>query len=146
MGITMELTVKRFEELINRELYDVLQARIAVFVVEQNCPFQEIDGKDFFSYHVFYTEDGRIQAYVRVVEPTPANAEISIGRVLTIKRGTGLGREIMLEGIRSPRKRWARRGFTWRRSPTPRASMNSSAFGRSRTSFWKMIFRTLRCC
>ncbi len=96
----MELTVKHFDQLTTRELYEILQARIAVFVVEQNCPFQEIDGKDFFSYHVFYRDNGQIQAYVRVVEANLGCAEISIGRVLTIARGSGLGRKIMREGIR----------------------------------------------
>ncbi len=96
----MDLTVKHFDELTTRELYDVLQARVAVFVVEQDCPFQEIDGKDFFSHHVFYSENGQIQAYVRVVEPHQGRADVSIGRVLTVKRGTGLGKEIMREGIR----------------------------------------------
>lgn len=96
----MELTVKRFEELTTSELYELLQVRVAVFVVEQNCPYQEIDGKDFFSTHVFYKEEGKIQAYIRVVDKNESCGKVSIGRVLTVKRGSGLGKKLMKEGIR----------------------------------------------
>jgi Predicted acyltransferase len=96
----MELVVKRFEELTVQELYDLLQARVAVFVVEQDCPFQEIDGKDRLAYHVFYRENNQIQAYVRVIEPNESCDLVSIGRVLSLARGQGLGKKIMLEGIR----------------------------------------------
>lgn len=95
----MELVIKRFEELTTRELYDLLRVRTAVFVVEQNCPYQELDGKDFFSYHVFYREDGDIRAYVRVIDPNEGCGMVSIGRVLTVKRGDGLGKKIMLKAI-----------------------------------------------
>lgn len=49
----MDLVVKRFKELSIEELYKILQVRVAVFVVEQNCAYQEIDDKDRYSYHVF---------------------------------------------------------------------------------------------
>jgi len=96
----MELIVKRFEDLTTRELYDLLQVRVSVFVVEQDCPYQELDGKDFLSYHVFYKEDDRIQAYLRVVGPNQSCDKVSLGRVLTVRRGAGLGKKVMLEGIR----------------------------------------------
>ncbi len=95
----MELISKRFEDLTPRELHDVIQARIAVFVVEQGCAYQDLDGKDPISHHVFFRENGRIQAYLRVVDPNPDCELVCIGRVLTIRRGGGLGREIMLQGI-----------------------------------------------
>lgn len=100
----MELIIKRFDELTLTELYSILQARVSVFVVEQNCPYQEIDGKDLYSYHVFYREEGQIQAYVRVVEPDDSCDMVSIGRVLTIKRSSGLGSKIMREGIKVARE------------------------------------------
>ena len=100
----MELTVKHFDDLTTRELYDLLQVRTAVFVVEQNCPYQELDGKDLFSYHVFYKENGLIQACIRVVPPNAACNMVSIGRVLTVRRDAGLGKKIMLEGIRIARE------------------------------------------
>ena len=96
----MELIVKRFEDLTTRELYDLLQVRVSVFVVEQNCPYQELDGKDLLSYHVFYKEDDRIQAYLRVVDPNQGCDKVSLGRVLAVRRGAGLGKKVMLEGIR----------------------------------------------
>lgn len=100
----MELVVRRFGDLTTRELYDLLQARVSVFVVEQNCPYQELDGKDLFSHHVFYRENGRIQAYLRVVEANEGCDRVSIGRVLTLRRGSGLGRDIMVQGIRVARE------------------------------------------
>ncbi len=106
----MELIDKRFEELTPRELYDVLQARAAVFVVEQGCPYQDLDGKDLISHHVFFREGDRIQAYLRVVDPSPHRGMVSIGRVLTIRRGSGLGREIMLQGIRVAKEKMGAAG------------------------------------
>ena len=99
----MELTVKRFEDLTTLELYDLLQARAAVFVLEQDCVYQDLDGKDMFSYHVFYKENGNIQAYIRVVDPNEKCDMVSIGRVLTVNRGAGLGAKIVQEGIRIAR-------------------------------------------
>lgn len=96
----MELIVKQFEELSSLELYEILKARVAVFVVEQHCPYQEIDGKDPACVHVFYRENQQIQAYLRVVPPGISYKNASIGRVLTLQRGSGLGKELMLEGIR----------------------------------------------
>lgn len=100
----MELIVKRFEELTTRELYELLQVRVSVFVVEQKCPYPELDGKDFFSRHVFFREDDRIQAYLRVVEPHPGCERVSIGRVLAVRRGSGLGKQIMVAGIKVARE------------------------------------------
>ena len=102
----MELTVKHFEELTTRELYDLLQARAEVFIVEQDCVYQDVDGKDLASYHVFYKENGRIQACVRVVPPNEKCDMISIGRVLTISRSIGLGKKIMQEGIRVAKEKF----------------------------------------
>lgn len=138
----MDLTVKHFEELTTRELYDVLQARVAVFVVEQNCPFQEIDGKDFFSYHVFYTKNNRIQSYVRVVEPHQGCAEVSIGRVLTIQRGTGLGREIMREGIRVAQEKLNADKIHLEAQTYARGFYEQLGSDKSPTNFWKTIYHT----
>lgn len=69
----MDLVVKRFEELSIEELsieelYKILQARITVFVVEQNCGYQEIDDKDRYSYHVYLKDDTGIKTYLRVID------------------------------------------------------------------------------
>lgn len=96
----MDLVVKRFEELSPDELYEILRIRVAVFVVEQNCAYQEIDGKDPHAYHVFLKDEAGIQAYLRVLDRGISFEEVSIGRVLTRKRKSGLGKRILLEGIK----------------------------------------------
>lgn len=96
----MDLIVKRFEELSVEEIYKILQVRVEVFVVEQNCVYQEIDDKDKYSYHVFQKDDTGIKAYLRVIDKGVSFEDVSIGRVLTLKRGCGLGNIILLEGIK----------------------------------------------
>ena len=90
-----------FDELGAREVHDILQARTAVFVVEQNCVFQDVDGADPASWHLFARRQGAIAAYCRLVPAGVKFAEPSIGRVLTTApaRGTGLGRALMREAI-----------------------------------------------
>ena len=90
-----------FTQLGAREVHDILQARSAVFVVEQNCVFQDMDGADPASWHLFATRQGAIAAYCRLVPAGVKFAEPSIGRVLTAQaaRGTGLGRSLMREAI-----------------------------------------------
>lgn len=96
----MEFVAKSFDRLSLDELYEMLRVRVSVFVVEQNCPYQEIDGKDRKCHHLFYRVDGKIQAYLRVVPPGVSYPEASIGRVLTVSRGDGLGKKLMQEGLR----------------------------------------------
>ncbi len=102
----MELIIKHFKDLTTQELYEILRIRESVFVVEQNCPYQEIDGKDFLAYHVYFKENDQIQAYVRVLRQEPESDKVIIGRVLTVNRGSGLGRKIMLEGIRVAKEKF----------------------------------------
>ena len=83
----MDWFVKHWDELTRDELYDLLAVRTAVFVVEQRCPYQEADGLDRRAWHVFARDGGRGTA--------------QIGRVLTVDRGTGLGRVLMERGIRA---------------------------------------------
>lgn len=96
----MDWFVKHWDELTRDELYDLLAVRTAVFVVEQRCPYQEADGLDRRAWHVF-ARDGEetIQACLRILEPENGTAQI--GRVLTVNRGTGLGRALMERGIRA---------------------------------------------
>lgn len=96
----MEVTTKRFDDLTTYELYELLQARVSVFVVEQKCPYLELDGKDLFSYHVIYKENNTIQAYARVIGKHEDCNMVSIGRVLSVNRGSGLGKKVMTEAIR----------------------------------------------
>lgn len=100
--------VARFEELDAREVHDILQARSAVFVVEQNCVFQDVDGADPASWHLLGREDGALLAYCRLVPPGIKFAEASIGRVLTTEAGRrqGLGRVLMAEAVRRAQALW----------------------------------------
>jgi ElaA protein len=97
-----------FDELGAREVHDILQARAAVFVVEQNCVFQDMDGADLGSWHLFAREGPAIAAYCRVLPPGLKFAEPSIGRVITAApvRGTGRGRELMREALRRCNALW----------------------------------------
>lgn len=102
----MKLKIKHFEELTADELYEILKARQEVFIVEQNCPYVDADGKDKNAYHVFVTENGRVLAALRVLDRGVSFPEVSIGRVITTKRGSGLGREIILSGIRVAKEKY----------------------------------------
>lgn len=102
----MELTVKSFDELTNNELYNILKSRVDIFVVEQNCPYKEIDDKDQMSYHVFYHDGDEILAYLRVVPPGVSFECPALGRVITVRRGVGLGMKILLEGIRVAKEKF----------------------------------------
>lgn len=98
----MEWKLKKYEELSLDELYEISSARIEVFVVEQKCPYQDLDFKDKNSYHLFAKENGKVVAYVRILEKGISFEEVSIGRVLITKdyRGKGLAREMMLKAIK----------------------------------------------
>ena len=96
----MELVIKKFNELTIEELHEILKVRVAVFVVEQNCPYQEVDDKDKYSYHVYLRDENGIQAYLRVIEKNNDSDEVAIGRVIAIKRRCGLGTKILEEGIK----------------------------------------------
>lgn len=93
--------LKRFSELTPQELYEILQLRIEVFVVEQNCPFQDCDDKDQDSWHFMGYANEKLVAYTRLVPPGLAYNEPSIGRVVTSPsvRRTGIGRELMIRSI-----------------------------------------------
>lgn len=97
----MKWIIKKFKELKTEELYNILKIRNEVFVVEQQCAYQDCDGKDKFSYHLFLEENGQIIAYLRILEKGTSYDEISIGRVLVCKehRGKGLAKEMMLKAI-----------------------------------------------
>jgi len=101
----METSVKTFEELTTEELYEILKLRVDVFVVEQECPYEELDGKDMDAYHVIMRDDQGIQAYTRVLQPGVSFKEAAIGRVIARKRRCGLGTAVMEESIRVVRDR-----------------------------------------
>lgn len=99
----MNLSFKwnRLESFTALEMYAVIQAREAVFVVEQQCAYQEADGADAHSWHMRLLADGEFAAYARVVEPGIKYPEPSIGRVMTLAkfRPLKLGRALVAEAI-----------------------------------------------
>ena len=111
--------LSHFDDLSTRELHDIFQARLEVFVVEQKCPFQDVDGADPFCWHLMGFSPAplgegrgegqdRLVAYCRLVPPGTKFAEPSIGRVITLgpARGTGRGRELMDQAIAHAGKLW----------------------------------------
>lgn len=105
MDIRMEVKIKDFSELTTLELYNILKVRSQVFVVEQNCVYQDLDDVDQRSLHVFYERDGKIMAYLRLFYADEEAKMVQMGRVLTLERGTGMGRSIIKDGIRAARRR-----------------------------------------
>jgi ElaA protein len=97
---------KKFDELLPYELYSILQLRNEVFVVEQNCVFQDADNKDQGSYHLMGWNDKMLIAYSRVIPEGVAYDLPSIGRVVTSPsiRGNGTGRLLMEESIKAANK------------------------------------------
>ena len=91
--------VRRFDELTAAQLYALLKARVDVFVVEQRCPYAELDGRDQDAVHVWLEDGEGLQAYLRVLPPGAEAACAALGRVLTLRRGTGLGARILREGL-----------------------------------------------
>lgn len=99
----LKITTKTFEELTTKELYDLLQLRSEVFVVEQDCVYQDLDGKDEKALHVIGKKDNKIVAYTRVFKPDDYFKEASIGRVVVSKeeRQHKYGYDIMEASIKA---------------------------------------------
>lgn len=95
--------IKTFDDLSTKELHSILKARIDVFVVEQNCPYPEIDGSDPQAIHLWAENKGEVVAYCRIFEPGIKYQESSIGRVLTNQkfRKLNLGKTLMKFAINS---------------------------------------------
>jgi ElaA protein len=93
---------KPFAELTLEELYAIMRLRQEVFIVEQNCPYLDADGKDLKSHHLMGYVNNNLVAYSRIVKPGVSYDEVSIGRVVssTQHRGLAYGRQLMVESIR----------------------------------------------
>jgi ElaA protein len=91
-----------FSEFSAAQLYAVLSMRSEVFIVEQNCVYQDMDGVDIDCLHVIgWTSDQQVAAYMRIVPPGRKFAEVSLGRVITSNtaRGTGIGKQLLTRGL-----------------------------------------------
>ncbi|MFM1858111.1 MAG: hypothetical protein RLZ05_1171 [Bacteroidota bacterium] len=94
-------TLQQFSELTNSDLYELLKLRSAIFVVEQNCVFPDMDDKDYSSYHLCGWNNEKLVAYTRLLPPGLAYENCSIGRVVTAAsvRRQGIGRLLMKKSI-----------------------------------------------
>lgn len=97
----LEINIKTFQELTIHELYDLLQLRSEVFVVEQDCVYQDIDGKDQKALHILGYKEHKLVAYTRIFQPGYYFEEASIGRVVVkdAERQHKYGYDIMKASI-----------------------------------------------
>ena len=97
----MQWYIKKFDELTLEELYEIIKLRVNIFIVEQNCPYIECDGKDYSSTHIFAKVENNIVAYARALPPGISYDEASIGRVTVSKdyRRQKLGLELIKKAI-----------------------------------------------
>jgi ElaA protein len=98
----------RLGELSAEQVYAVLAARVAIFVVEQNCAYQDLDGLDADAEHLIAWSGTEVAGYLRVLGPGTRFGDPSIGRIITAQpfRGTGLGRDLVAKGIEHTRLRY----------------------------------------
>lgn len=106
--------VKAFQDLSAAEYFELLYLRVEVFVVEQNCPYQEVDKKDKESFHLFgRINDTQIVAVSRILPKGISYPEVSIGRVALKKkyRGKGIGDELMQQSLKFAQKEFGKQAI-----------------------------------
>ena len=86
------------------ELFEIYKLRVSVFVVEQNCPYQEVDDADRSAYHLWLKDENGIEAYARVLPPGVTFPTAAIGRVIAVKRRCGLGGKIVEAAVNAARE------------------------------------------
>jgi ElaA protein len=91
------ITIKHYNDISKEEFHDIISLRIEVFVVEQDCPYQELDGLDKDAYHLILKEKDVIIGTMRLLKPGVVYDELAIGRVVSSPkhRGKGLGHKMM---------------------------------------------------
>lgn len=107
--MTINWTYKAFHELSVLELYSIIKLRLEVFVVEQNCPYQDADDKDLKAFHLMgYSNSGILICYCRILPQGISYQEVSIGRVVSssLVRGSGAGKLLMEEALRMIEKQF----------------------------------------
>ena len=91
----MEIVILHYSELDRDTLYDILELRMSVFVVEQECAYMDIDGRDADAYHLICRDNGEIKGYLRILKPGALFEEASIGRVIAVDRGKGIASKMV---------------------------------------------------
>lgn len=109
--MSIEWICKHHGDLAKEQLYAILQLRTEVFVVEQRCAYQEVDGLDLQgdTLHLMGWDGNRLVAYLRLLDPQSINGDVVIGRVVTAPsaRGGGLGNQLLLKGLECAAHCWA---------------------------------------
>ena len=101
----MELTVKHFSQLSAEELFEIYRLRVSVFIVEQRCPYQDVDDADRTAYHLWLRDENGIAAYARLLPPGVTFPTAVIGRVIAVRRRCGLGTRIVDAAINAAREK-----------------------------------------
>ncbi len=94
-----QFIIKKYPDLTLNELYMILRLRSEVFIVEQDCVYQDIDNLDQDAIHVWMTVDGKVVAYCRVLKANTYLDEVAVGRVISLERGKGYGLDIFRKGV-----------------------------------------------
>ena len=137
MSIGQELVLhkKSFQELTVDELYELLRVRSEVFVVEQDCVYQDMDGDDQKSIHLWLTVADKVVALARVCPAGTHMKKISIGRVITTIRGKGYGKQIMLYAIDAAKEHFGARLIDIEAQEYAKGFYESVGFRRSSDAF-----------
>ena len=101
----MELTVKHFSQLSAEELFEIYRLRVSVFIVEQRCPYQDVDDADRTAHHLWLRDENGIAAYARLLPPGVTFPTAAIGRVIAVRRRCGLGTRIVDAAINAAREK-----------------------------------------
>lgn len=100
--VTDGFSIRSFDMLTARELYEILRARADVFVGEEKILYPDADGIDYRCVHVFCTDaDGTVTAYLRMYPKEGESGVVQMGRVLTRVHGTGLGRKLLETAVQT---------------------------------------------
>ena len=102
--MTVDWVCKHHNDLGKEQLYAILRLRNEVFVVEQKCIYQDIDGQDLLgdTHHLMAWKDDELVAYLRLLDPDTQGGDVVVGRVIVAPaaRGTGLGHRLMIEALK----------------------------------------------
>lgn len=131
----MKLIVKHFRELSAGELFEIYKLRVSVFVVEQNCPYQEVDEADRSAYHLWLEDAGELAAYARVLPAGCTFEDVSIGRVIAVRRRQGLGSRIVAAAIDTAREKFDARSITIEAQVYARALYEKAGFTQTSEEF-----------
>lgn len=108
--MTVDWVCKHHSDLGKQQLYAILRLREQVFVVEQKCAYQDIDGQDLEgdTHHLMAWKDNQLVAYLRLLDPETHGGDVVIGRVVVASsvRGSGLGHQMMAEALKQAAKYW----------------------------------------